>query len=296
MNIFATLGLGLLSLGFYYFFLKPRYLGAIYNEMGGRIFGMAGSFGDICKRSGPCFKRYYTTYLAYMLGKLGAKAICSLVAQILQLMLGALAFAAAVFSLLGGGLISGAIAFLAVFLNLSVEALFSFAYPVAVNEDGKDFSALGRSIRLVWDNFWRVLGSQLLRALYTGLWSLPGVILLCIAAFNESYRLPILLCAFAWLLLVRLYFIPFRIAFNTVLYQDAISRESGAPRPQDETEAKNADTTANAAADSDMQAESVSEENGEKDEVILLPAYGEAENETEDEAGPQAEPAEQNKE
>ncbi len=268
-NAAASVGLGFLAVAFYLFFLKPRYIGAMYNEMGGRIFGMSGSLSDICKRSGPCLNRYYTTYLAQMLGKIGAKMICSLFLQVLRLFLGAIALFAAVFSVLGGGMLGMGVLLATLFVNLAVESLLLLSYPVAINEESKDFSALGRSVTLVWKNFWRIFGSLLLRNLYVCLWSLPGVILLCIAIFNESFRLPILICGMLLLLLVRLYFIPFKIAFDTVLYQDALAREPKAESAQGvspDAGAKNtADETASAAHD---------------EPVILLPPAQEGEADT----------------
>ncbi len=285
-NLLATLGIGFLSVAFFYFFLKPRYLGVMYTEMSGRIFGVAGNLSDICKRGRPCFKRYYSTYLAHMLGMLGAKAACSLSAQILRLMLGALAFAASVFSVLSGGLLGMCILVLTVFLNLTVEALFSLTFPVAVNENCRDFSALGRSIRLVWHNFWRFIWALLLRALYVGLWSLPGWILLCIGLFKGSYHLAILLCGLVWLLVVRLYFIPFKIAFNTVLYQDALVRESGTPINAEEHNAPDEaaqETKRTPDAEAPADEAHTDEAPDEAQQVILLPSSEEAE---EDESMP----------
>lgn len=224
-GVLGCIGLSILSLGFYAFYLKPRYLGAIYNEMGSRIYGSSGSVGEISHRAGFCLRRYYTTYLALIVGKIGASVIVSFIARALGLLFAGLAVVAVLFSGFGGVLAGLVLFLISMFLGYMSLSLLTLCYPVAVAEDKRDFSALGRSISLGWKNFGRMLSSLILRDLYVYLWMLPGTILLSISVFSHSLRVPLMAAAIVWIVLARLYFIPFRLAFDTVLYYDAVARE-----------------------------------------------------------------------
>lgn len=225
LGVIGSLGLGFLALVFYFFYIKPRYLGVMYNEMGARIYGSSGSLSELSHRGGSCLRRYYTTYLAQIVGKIGASVAISVIARALGLLFAGFAVVAVLFSGLGAGLAGIALLLLSMFLGYMGETLLVLCYPVAIAEDKRYFSALGRGISLGWQNFWRVLSSLLLRDLYVYLWMLPGTILLSISVFSDALRLPLLLAALVYIAFTRLYFIPFRVAFNTVLYYDAVARE-----------------------------------------------------------------------
>lgn len=252
LGLLLSLLLGLLSWAFWTFYLKPRYMGAMYNEMSSRVFGVAGSLRDIQKRSGACLKRYYGTYITLLLGKLGAQFVLSLLGGVVRFALVAGASFAFFLSPAAG---AGALLltlFVSWLIGYVAELSLCMVYPVAVNEERKDFAALWRAVQLAWRNFFRMLGSLLLRSLYIALWQLPGFVLLALGLMAESeaaLALGLSLGGLAWLAVASLVFTPWRIAFNTVLYHDMCARAKeaapagGAPTEEAPAEEAHAEET-----------------------------------------------------
>ena len=115
LGVIGSLGLGFLALVFYFFYIKPRYLGVMYNEMGARIYGSSGSLSELSHRGGSCLRRYYTTYLAQIVGKIGASVAISVIARALGLLFAGFAVVAVLFSGLGAGLAGIALLLLSMF-------------------------------------------------------------------------------------------------------------------------------------------------------------------------------------
>ncbi|MDO5111852.1 MAG: hypothetical protein Q4E65_06075, partial [Clostridia bacterium] len=213
------------------FFLHPLYQSTMYAEMNARVHGQACSFAEMWQRSMPCLRANYATYIALLVGKIGAGIVSSFGAQLLSLFSGLLALFAVAMPVFGFGVLLPLMTGLGACMGLAVSSFILLTFPVGVAEPNKDFSALGRSIKLGFHNFWRIFSSLLLRELYIWLLMLPGACLLVAGIFIADNRvaIPLLVLGVLWMLFVRVYFMGFRIAFDTALYQDMTARENIPP-------------------------------------------------------------------
>lgn len=214
------------------FFFRPLYESTMYAEMNARVHGQSCGFSEMWQRSMPCLRANYATYIALLVGKIGAGIAASFVAQLLGMFSGVLALLAVAMPFFGFGVLMPLLVLLSACIGLAAAAFIALTFPVGVSEPNKDFSALGRSIKLGWRNFWRVFSSLLLLELYIFALLLPGSILVTagVLVSNNDVAIPLLALGVLYMLFVRVYFMPFRIAFATALYQDAAARER-APQP-----------------------------------------------------------------
>lgn len=232
---FGTLLLLLFVWGGVTFFFRPLYESTMYAEMNARVHGQACGFSEMWRRSMPCLRANYATYIALIVGKIGAGIAASFVAQILGMFSGVLALFAVAMPLFGFGVLMPLLMLLSACIGLAAATFITLTFPVGVAEPNKDFPALGRSIKLGWRNFWRVFSSLLLRDLYIFALMLPGAILVTAGVLisKNDVAIPLLALGVLYMLLLRIYFMPFRIAFDTALYQDMAARER-VPQPVNE--------------------------------------------------------------
>ena len=117
-------------------------------------------------------------------------------------------------------------------LAICATVPLAFTYPVAVNEDKKNFSALGRGLNLAFKRYGRILGVSLIVALVFMLIALIisaifGVVLgICLAAGSTA---AVVICAVV--MAVAMLFLAaieanYSAALYTVLYYDAYTRGS----------------------------------------------------------------------
>ena len=210
--------------------LGPIMNGGLYTEMSMRIYGQSSTFSQLFKRTGYTLKRYFTLNLCQYVGRLVAGIAVSLISSVLTGivtaggMMGAIMSAArkglfdsgavqdiSEVASLGAGFIALLIIIWLINMVLAICATvpLAFTYPVAVNEDKKNFSALGRGLNLAFKRYGRILGVSLIVALVFMLIALIisaifGVVLgMFLAAIETNYS----------------------AALYTVLYHDAYTRE-----------------------------------------------------------------------
>ena len=116
-------------------------------------------------------------------------------------------------------------------LAICATVPLAFTYPVAVNEDKKNFSALGRGLNLAFKRYGRILGVSLIVALVFMLIALIisaifGVVLgICLAAGSTAaVVISAVVMAVAMLFLAAIE-VNYSAALYTVLYYDAYTRE-----------------------------------------------------------------------
>ena len=117
-------------------------------------------------------------------------------------------------------------------LAICATVPLAFTYPVAVNEDKKNFSALGRGLNLAFKRYGRILGVSLIVALVFMLIALIisaifGVVLgICLAAGSTAaVVISAVVMAVAMLFLAAIE-ANYSAALYTVLYYDAYTRGS----------------------------------------------------------------------
>ena len=134
---------------------------------------------------------------------------------------------------LGAGFIASLIIIWLINMVLAICATvpLAFTYPVAVNEDKKNFSALGRGLNLAFKRYGRILGVSLIVALVFMLIALIisaifGVVLgISLAAGSTA---AVVICAVV--MAIAMLFLAaieanYSAALYTVLYYDAYTRE-----------------------------------------------------------------------
>ena len=232
--------------------LGPIMNGGLYTEMSMRIYGQSSTFSQLFKRTGYTLKRYFTLNLCQYVGRLVASIAVSLISSVLTGivtaggMMGAIMSAArkglfdsgAVQDIseaasLGAGFIASLIIIWLINMVLAICATvpLAFTYPVAVNEDKKNFSALGRGLNLAFKRYGRILGVSLIVALVFMLIALIlsaifGVVLgICLAAGSTA---AVVICAVVMaiaMLFLAAIEVNYSAALYTVLYYDAYTRE-----------------------------------------------------------------------
>ncbi|OQB25041.1 MAG: hypothetical protein BWY11_00705 [Firmicutes bacterium ADurb.Bin182] len=219
-----------------FFVLQPMYQGSAYTEMSQRIYGKASSLSSLLRRSGFMLKRFFTTYLSHYVAMLGFGIA---VAFVFIIMFVVVAFGAAFSIMTSGadaGLIIGLIllyfAFIAAMMTGPV--LTAFVFPITVNENIKNFKAVGRSIKLVAKKFWRVFCANLIAGAV--MFFTIAALIAAIAVYSTNYFsvLPdfgdiklLTYIALGFQALLTLFLLPYFAALNTVLYFDTRVRTEG---------------------------------------------------------------------
>lgn len=232
--------------------LGPIMSGGLYTEMSMRIYGQSSTLSQLFRRTGYTLKRYFTLNLCQYVGRLVAGIVLSLISSVLTGIITAggmmsIMMNAARSGIFDGGALrdisdmaslgAGFIASLIVLwlinmvLAICVTVPLELTYPVAVNEDKKNFSALGRGLNLAFKRYGRILGASLIVALVFVLIALIlsalfGVALgICLAAGSTA---AVVICAVV--MAVAMLFLAaieanYSAALYTVLYYDAYTRE-----------------------------------------------------------------------
>lgn len=232
--------------------LGPIMSGGLYTEMSMRIYGQSSTLSQLFRRTGYTLKRYFTLNLCQYVGRLVAGIVLSLISSVLTGIITAggmmsIMMNAARSGIFDGGAVqdisdmaslgAGFIASLIVLwlinmvLAICVTVPLELTYPVAVNEDKKNFSALGRGLNLAFKRYGRILGASLIVMLVFVLIALIisaifGVVLgISLAAGNTA---AVVICAVV--MAVAMLFLAaieanYSAALYTVLYYDAYTRE-----------------------------------------------------------------------
>ncbi len=251
---------------------NPMFAGTLYGDFSARIYAPGAPAAKLFRRSGHSLRRFFITNLCLIAAMLVVNFAVSIVSGALGGMLGFTGLAASLFPTLAGGTwqaFEGALtrmsvslipySVLAALLNGALElcgqSLVAFVYPIAVNENVRNFDAVGRSLKLAGKRLGRVLGAKALFSLaYVIAILIPvgGAAAVLAVAGVTSGALPgtteIVLCvvlglaAFVIALMGRVY----SVALDTVLYYDARVRLEGsawlgmggeaqanAPRPEE---------------------------------------------------------------
>jgi hypothetical protein len=216
--------------------LQPIYQGSVYTEMSHRIYGGASSLGKLLKRSGFMLKRFFTTYLCYWLAIMGFSFAVSIVFMILFLFVSVAAAMSFIASAVSVGFIITIILFSVIFIAAMLigPVMLSFVFPAAVNENIKNFKAIGRSFRLVGKRFKRVIGANFLviAIVFIILFALlTAAVYYCtngfVGPFDTANFKIMFYVIFGVEALISLLLLPYGAALNTVLYFDARVRTEG---------------------------------------------------------------------
>ncbi len=232
--------------------LGPIMSGGLYTEMSMRIYGQSSTLSQLFRRTGYTLKRYFTLNLCQYVGRLVAGIVLSLISSVLTGIITAGGMMSIMMNAARSGLFdcrefldisdvaslgAGFIASLIIIwlinmvLAICVTVPLELTYPVAVNEDKKNFSALGRGLNLAFKRYGRMLGASLIVMLVFVLIALIisaifGVVLgICLAAGSTA---AVVICAVV--MAVAMLFLAaieanYSAALYTVLYYDAYTRE-----------------------------------------------------------------------
>lgn len=250
----------------------PVFSGTLYGEFSARIYAPGASLGQLFRRSGHSLRRFFITNLCLIAALLVVNFAVSILSGILGGVLGFAGVAASLFAPLASGtwqavegfltsVSAGLIAYLALaaLLNWALElcgqSLVAFVYPVAVNENARNFDAVGRSLKLAGKRLGRVLGAKALYSVaYTIALAIPvagavatlmGQEVMSGVTLSPAPSLLTFACALA-AFLIGLVGQLYSVALDTVLYYDARVRLEGrawlgmdgeatpnAPRPEE---------------------------------------------------------------
>lgn len=235
---------------------KPMFEGTLYQELSARIFGEGSGCARMLRRTGYSLRRFFTTELCLIVCNIGIGIISSIAVSMLSGVAG-LAGAAGILSLLPsvatpstfipGALSFGALGTAGVWLiviscamvaaslciELAGQCFITFAYPAAVNENERNFNAVGRSMKLVFKRFWRVFLCRLIVGLVFTAVTVILAGLLVLTALLMDGRLAaglgvaIIVALSLIILLAAMAYSLFDSAVNTVLYFDTRVRLEG---------------------------------------------------------------------
>lgn len=230
--IALTLLMVLLAFLLIHLLLRPTYESVMHTEMSTRVYGRASSLSAMLRHSGESLRQHYSTYIAFLLSKLGMALLCSaclgvlipvLWVVLLSLLLGDFPFAPLLLLLILAG-------FAWAFIVLAAQVLVSLSFPAAVNEPEKrGFGAVGRSFSLAGSRFFPALFANLLLWVFMWLFTLPfsaANLILYAAEADKALRICILaglLCGVILSLCREVY----ARALYTVIYFDARLRKEG---------------------------------------------------------------------
>lgn len=246
--------------------VNPILYGGIYTEMSMRIYGQCSNAGKLFSRTGFSLKRFFTLNLCQSVGSWIAGIAVSIVGGTLSSIITAGSMMSAVIKVSGRGLMGGSVAInsledlitlgssfiVPIILSLLINALVSicavaplaYTYPVAINENKKNFSALGRGVSLGFKRYGRTLLAVLIASVVFGAISAIVCALFGIGlSFSLAYESLAGVIIFFVLIFAAAYFIAavklcYLAALHTVLYHDAHTREAqptagqSVPNPQ----------------------------------------------------------------
>lgn len=232
--------------------LGPIMSGGLYTEMSMRIYGQSSTLSQLFRRTGYTLKRYFTLNLCQYVGRLVAGIVLSLISSVITGIITAGSMMSMVMNAARSGLFdcrefldigdvasfgAGFAASLIVLwlinmaLAICVTVPLELTYPVAVNEDKKNFSALGRGLNLAFKRYGRMLGASLIVTL-----AFIVIALILSAIFGVALGISIaagstaavVICAVV--MAVAMLFLAaieanYSAALYTVLYYDSYTRE-----------------------------------------------------------------------
>lgn len=233
--------------------LGPIMSGGLYTEMSMRIYGQSSTLSQLFKRTGYTLKRYFTLNLCQYVGRLVAGIVLSLISSVITGIITAGSMMSMVMNAARSGLLDcrefldigdvasfGAgfaasliiIGLINMVLAICATVPLELTYPVAVNEDKKNFSALGRGLNLAFKRYGRMLGASLIVML-----AFVMIALILSAIFGVALGISlaagstaaIIVCAVV--MAVAMLFLAaieanYSAALYTVLYYDAYTRGS----------------------------------------------------------------------
>lgn len=234
--------------------VNPILYGGIYTEMSMRIYGQCSNAGKLFSRTGFSLKRFFTLNLCQSVGSWIAGIAVSIVGGTLSSIITAGSMMSAVIKVSGRGLMGGSVAInsledlitlgssfiVPIVLSILINALASicavvplaYTYPVAINENKKNFSALGRGVSLGFKRYGRTLLATLIASVVFGAISAVVCALFGIGlSFSLAYESLAGVIIFFVLIFAAAYFIAavklcYLAALHTVLYHDAHTREA----------------------------------------------------------------------
>ena len=246
--------------------VNPIMYGGIYTEMSMRIYGQSSTIGKLFSRTGFSLKRFFTLNLCQSVGRWIAGIAVSIVGGTLSSIITAGSMMSAVIKVSGRGLMGGSVAInsledlitlgssfivpivLSILINAAVSLCavvpLAYTYPVAINENKKNFSALGRGVSLGFKRYGRTLLAVLIASVVFGaIGAVVGALFGVGLGFSIGFESLAGVIIFAVLILASTYFIAsvnlcYLAALHTVLYHDAHTREvqpaagQSAPNPQ----------------------------------------------------------------
>jgi hypothetical protein len=234
--------------------VNPILYGGIYTEMSMRIYGQCSNAGKLFSRTGFSLKRFFTLNLCQSVGSWIAGIAVSIVGGTLSSIITAGSMMSAVIKVSGRGLMGGSVAInsledlitlgssfiVPIVLSILINALASicavvplaYTYPVAINENKKNFSALGRGVSLGFKRYGRTLLATLIASVVFGAISAVVCALFGVGlGFSLAYESLAGVIIFFVLIFAAAYFIAavklcYLAALHTVLYHDAHTREA----------------------------------------------------------------------
>lgn len=232
--------------------LCPIINGTVYTEMSMRVYGQSSSFSQLFSRARFALKRFFTLNLCQSLANWIAGIAISLINSLLTAIFAVGSVFSAFFSILNGAdmfergyeygsafsiVMIVAVVLISLIVSLCVRVPLSFTYPAAINENKKNFAAVGRSLTLGFKRYGRTLLAKLLFT-FVGFVALmiAYVIIVAIAAIGylalKQFAIAetvLIVFAIAALLFVIAFIGTYYAALDTVLYFDAHVRTDGNP-------------------------------------------------------------------
>lgn len=237
--------------------ITPVFNGTVYGELSSRIYADGASCGTLIKRSKYSLRRYFTIAMCLIVCSVVVNMVTSVLTSTVSgvaSITGAFsaipsiifessasfgALESAIEAAIGGfggalvALIAGILLFTAA-VELCAQSFLCMTYPAAVNENVKNFDAVGRSLKLASKRFGRVLACRvlfgLLRfAVYLAVAILAAIATVIITAADGSAALIAAVVALTFLLTlaVGVVFAAYSAALDTVMYFDARVRLEG---------------------------------------------------------------------
>lgn len=235
--------------------LCPIVNGTVYTEMSMRVYGQSSSFSQLFIRSRFALKRFFTLSLCQSLASWIAGIAISLINSLLTAIFTVGSVFGAFLSVLNDtdmfvrgyeydsalGIVLIAIAVLiSLIVSLCVKVPLSFTYPAAVNENKKNFAAVGRSLTLGFKRYGRTLWAKLLFTFFAFMAVMIAyALIVAIAAIGylalKRFAIAetvLIVFAVAALLFITAFIGTYSAALDTVLYLDTYVRTDGEPSAQ----------------------------------------------------------------
>ncbi|NLY43740.1 MAG: hypothetical protein GX066_07200 [Clostridiaceae bacterium] len=147
-----------------YVFINPFVHGGIINIASDYFHGVPSNVSTAFKKIGEKYGKLVLTALSLVVCYMGVSIVCFILIIVFVLIIG---LSSVGLSAVGGGEVAILIGFVVFFIVLALIfavcfASISFVYPVAISEGVYHFNAIGRSFKLAFKKFWRVLGVNIL--------------------------------------------------------------------------------------------------------------------------------------